>query len=219
MTAPVVRRFEARLARAVALPWLEYAPAGQPPPNGWPLVLYLHGAGEKGDGLAAVRASPLPALLEKDLRPPMLVACPQCPLGPGWPIDALAALLDHLVAHDDVDRDAVHLVGISMGARGAWEFAYAHADRPASLVAVAGFGIPTLAPLVANIPAWLFHGAEDAVVPAARSRDMAEALAAAGANVRIEALPGEGHDCGAAVFARRDLWSWLTEQRRRKGEA
>lgn len=208
--------FSRQVARTVSFPLLEYRPAA-PQRAPLPLVLFLHGAGEKGVGGALLRQSDLPLLIEAGLALPALVICPQCPPGPGWSADDLGVLLDALIARDDVDAEAVHLAGISMGARGAWDLVYARAGDIASITSVAGFGVPTLAPRIADVPSWIAHGVDDDIVPAARSAEMAAALAAAGADVRYAPLEDVGHECGKLVFGDPALWAWMLPKRRHHG--
>ncbi len=217
MTRATESVFSRQVARTVSFPLLEYRPiATNRAPL--PVVLFLHGASEKGCGGALLHQADLPLLIEAGLDLPALVVCPQCPPGPGWPTDDLCVLLDALLARSDADADAVHLAGISMGARGAWDLAYARAGDLASITLVAGLGIPTLAQRVANVPSWITHGTNDDVVPEARSAEMVAALAAAGADVRYAALHGVGHECGRLVFGDPALWAWMFAQRRRQSK-
>ena len=119
-----------------------------------------------------------------------------------------------MTERENIDPDRVHVTGASMGGRGAWDLAYHRAAELASIVPICGFGIPNLAPFVSTIPAWLFHGTEDTVLPEARSAEMATALAAAGGLPRYSALAGQPHDCAMSVYSDPALWRWLLNQRR-----
>lgn len=206
--------FEREVTRVVRFPLRLYRPDGPPPPAGWPLVLFLHGAGEKGEDGAALDVMPLLGTIVAGVRGRAIVAAPQCPPGPGWPVTDVAALFDWLRARDDVDADAVYLTGISMGARGVWDLAYLRAADLAGVVAVCGIGLPTLAPLVAGVPAFLYHGADDAVVPVARSAEMAAALADAGGAAELRLLPDVGHECGSQVYGEPGMWDRVLARRR-----
>lgn len=212
MKPPARNVLDVACTRRVLLRYLEYSPPGEPPPGGWPLVIFLHGAGEKGVDLELVRQAVLPRVLEEGLELPAVVICPQCPPGLGWAVEDLDALLETLSRRPDIDHRRLHVTGVSMGARGAWELAYRRSGELASIAPISGFGVPTLAPALARLPSWLFHGTEDDVVPAARSAEMAEALAAAGADVRYSPLIGQGHDCGRAAYGDPQLWRWMLSQ-------
>lgn len=214
MTGPDLQALDVVRTRRVLLRYLEYAPVGERPPDGWPLVLFLHGAGEKGDDPERVRQTALPQLIEGGLCIPAIIVCPQCPPGLSWPVEDLDALLEALSRRDDVDHRRLHLTGVSMGARGVWDLAYRRAGEIASIAPIAGLGVPNLAPNLSELPAWIVHGAEDAIVPVERSAEMADALAAAGADVRYSPLPGEGHECGRAAYGDPELWRWMFSKRR-----
>lgn len=201
------------------LPTLLYRPAGEPPAAGWPLLLFLHGSGERGDDLEPVRRHGVPRALEDGAAlPPMLVLAPQCPAGAWWteegPLAALGALLDAAEARLPVDPARRLATGLSMGGYGAWALAFRHPRRFAALVAVCGGGDPARACELAHLPQWAFHGARDEVVPAARSREMIAALEACDAeDARLTIYEDEGHACWTTAYAEEELWAWLMEQR------
>lgn len=213
--------FTQTVRRAVSFPYLLFEPASSSGGGEGlhPLLLFLHGAGEKGNDGARLPNAVLPRLLLGAglSSPPLFIACPQCPVDrAGWPIEDLAVFLDALLADLPVDPDRVFLSGISLGGRGAWEFAYDHAPRLAALAPLCGPSLPTLAPRLADLPIWVFHGADDAVVPVSGSDAMVEALQRAGASaLRYSRLDGVGHNCGNVVYRDPALWHWLLEQRRR----
>lgn len=203
------------MTREINLPYLLYAPSERKI-AGSPLLLFLHGAGEKGDDVQQVRSAVLPRLLGQGLELPLTVVCPQCPGElPGWPMDDLHVFLEALLEKYSLDRRRLYLTGISMGGRGTWEFAYAHADRLAAIVPICGPSLPTLAPRLASLPAWIFHGAEDDVVPVARSEEMFSALQAVEAPCLYSRLEGQGHSCGEAVYTSAELMEWLFQQIRK----
>ena len=206
------------VTRTVAMNYLIRYPAAYSTDRSWPSVLFLHGAGGKGDDLGKVQNEVLPRLVSEGRDFPFLLVCPQCPEGlPGWPIDDLAVLIGALKDQLPVDPERLYLTGISMGGRGAWEYAYWHADDLAAIVPLCGPGIPNLTPRLKDLPVWAFHGEEDDIVPVQRSEEMAAALKAAGnPNVRFTRLAGVGHNCGQAAYGSPELWRWLARQRRSK---
>lgn len=182
----------------------------------WPTVLFLHGAGAKGDDLGKVKNEALPRLVREGMDFPFLLVCPQCPEKlPGWPINDLAVLVSALHDQHRLDPERLYLTGISMGGRGVWEYAYWHADTLAAIVPLCGPSIPTLAPRLKDLPVWAFHGQEDDVVPVQRSEEMVAALERAGnPGVRFTRFAGVGHNCGRAAYDSPELWHWLARQRR-----
>lgn len=187
----------------------------------WPLILFLHGSGERGDDLARVMDYGLPQRLAHGFDLPAIVAAPQCPLNGDWTLqdDALLALVDDLCATYAIDLRRIYLTGLSMGGRGAWRLAAAHPERFAALVPICGRrpdgvrSAETLCPLCA-LPIWVFHGAQDQVVPIEESDAMVAALRACGATVRYTIYPDVGHNAWTPAYAEPELYRWLFDQQR-----
>ena len=207
-----------------------------------PLILALHGIGERGsDGMAQTDVGLGHAIRRHPERFPAIVVFPQVPAdvagfhGIGERI-ALAEL-DRAEAEFHTDPERVYLTGLSMGGNGAWNLAYRHPARFAAAIVVCGFigefagpGSTSVhyAPIVtapdpyaavarriARIPIRIFHGDADPVVPVDAARRMAAALQAAGADVQYTELAGVGHDAWDPAYDRADLFSWLFAQKRR----
>src|SRR5262249_37880875 len=137
----------------------------------WPLLLFLHGAGESGDDLARVKRHGPPKLIEGGKAFPFIVVSPQSS-GRGWNADTLNALLDDLISKYRVDKDRVYLTGLSMGGFGTWSLAATHPEKFAAIAPICGGGRPEDASKIKDIPTWVFHGAKDTTVPIARSEAM-----------------------------------------------
>jgi predicted peptidase len=187
----------------------------------WPLILFLHGRGERGSDLSSITRYGLPTRLAQGFALPAIVAAPQCPQGSDWTLqdDALLALLDELTANYAVDRDRVYLTGLSMGARETWRLAAVHAERFAALAPICGRrpdGVRDLedARSLRGLPIWVFHGAQDQVVPVEESDTIVAALRTCGADVRYTVYADAGHDSWTQAFAEPELYSWLLGQRR-----
>jgi predicted peptidase len=225
-------------------PYKVYVPPGYDPARTWPVVLFLHGAGERGtDGVQHTEVGLGRVLRSSPERFPAVVVFPQAPPGGVWMGDlarmAIAAL-DQTVAEFRGDPDRVSLVGLSMGAYGAWVMAFEDPGRYAAIVSVAGGLVPpagrrarlsqlpptlqaedpyaATAARVKAIPSWLFHGADDPTVPASESRQLAAALQRAGAAVRHTEYEGVAHNAWDRAFAEPELASWLLAQRRGGGK-
>lgn len=221
---PIRRIFDAALTVPVRLDYLAYAPSGPRPAAGWPLVLFLHGAGERGADVARVADVGLPRDVEAGLALPARVVAPQCPADTIWSqhLHALLGLLDHVLSEGDVDPDRVVLTGMSMGGGGTWHLGATAPERFAALAPVCGTrtwyigdGPPTDA--LRRLPIWAFHGEDDDVVDAEASRVQVAALQAAGADVRLTLYPGVGHDAWAKAYPTPELWAWALAQRRTGG--
>ena len=194
-----------------ALPFWRYVPDA---PGPVPLVLFLHGAAERGTDLDGVLRHGLPARLAAGWRPGFAVVAPQCPPDRWWDPDPLAALLDHALATLPVDPARVYLTGLSMGGFGAWGLATRYPDRFAALAPVCGGGSPYFAGMLVDLPTWAFHGALDPVVPLRHSVEMVEAVRACGGAPRLTVYDDLAHDAWTRAYADPALYEWMLTQRR-----
>jgi predicted peptidase len=210
------KSFEKEVIVKVKTKYLLYLPGGyESDKKEWPLILFLHGAGESGDDLAKVKVHGPPKLIEnKKMDFPCIVVSPQSARG-GWNVDTLTALLDDLAAKYRVDKDRVYLTGLSMGGFGTWSLAAAHAERFAAIVPICGGGNPADAARLKDLPIWVFHGAKDTTVPPERSERMVKALKEAGSNVKFTVYPDAGHDSWTATYDDPELYRWLFAQKRK----
>jgi predicted peptidase len=211
------------------------APAAVEPGRRYPAVLFLHGAGERGDDNEA-QLKYLPSWLaeaESRRRHPCFVVAPQCRAGHRWvevdwaekrsrpqrsepTVDLAAAIaaLEAVLEAEPVDRDRVYLTGLSMGGYGTWDLAARMPERFAALIPICGGGDEATAPRLAGLPIWCFHGAADTAVPVARSRTMVEAVKAAGGTVTYSELAGVGHDSWTPAYRDPATLDWLFRQTR-----
>lgn len=212
------RHFAANLIKTVRLDYLLSLPQGydEDPTQRWPLILFLHGAGARGEDVEQVRQFGLPQLVEGGLALPFVVVSPQCPAESHWTlhIDALNALLSDVVARYRVDEARLCLTGVSMGGAGAWFLAGASPERFAALVPVASRIVPLPLPRLKNLPVWVFHGEDDAVVPLSEARRTVDALRAVGASVKLTIYPDTGHQLDSRVYSDPTLYAWLLRRRR-----
>ena len=215
-----------------------YVPADYPTTATWPLILFLHGAGERGaDGLLQTTVGLGPAIRRDPKRFPALVVFPQAPLDSQWvgtPADMALAALTQTMGEFHVDRDRVYLTGLSMGGHGTWYLAYRHPELFAAVVPICGWvadsprfrgsvpvvppesgaALPALVRQLARTPIWIFHGEMDEVVPVSGSREPAGALKAVSADVRYTEYLGLNHNSWDATYASDEFVRWLFAQRR-----
>lgn len=203
---------------AVRLKYLIYLPKGydQDTEKKWPLILFLHGAGERGDDLEKVKIHGPPKIVEKGRDLPFIVISPQCPADSWWEPFPLNALLDEVQERYRVDPDRVYLTGLSMGGFGTWELAARYPERFAAIAPICGGGNRLLAGRLKNIPVWAFHGDKDPVVPVGRTDEMVEALQRAGGQVKYTRYPGVQHDSWTAAYANPELYEWFLSHERGK---
>ena len=194
------------------LPYLLYSPETSVPV---PLILFLHGSGERGVDLVHVGDEGLPEILA-NLPEAAFVVTPQCPENTRWTdhLGALGTLLDTVVAEYDVDPNRLYLTGLSLGGQGAWYLAARNPERFAALVPVCGRSNPEAADRLKTLPTWVFHGAADDTVPVSESEKMVAALERAGSNVKFTAYSGVGHNSWSKAYGEPELYTWLFAQRR-----
>jgi len=186
--------------------------------DAWPLVLFLHGAGERGDDLDLVKKWGPPKLVDEGKDFPFILVSPQCPADAWWSdtaqILALDALLKDVALRFRVDADRVYVTGLSMGGCGTWYLAGEYPDRFAAIMPICGRGEPYVARRLGHVPAWVFHGADDDVVPVMASQQMVDALKASGGDVKFTIYPGTGHNSWSATYANPEVYEWLLSHSR-----
>ena len=211
-----------RAAGGLRLRYLLYLPDGyyEQTDQRWPLVLFLHGRGQRGDDVNQVREHGLPVRLDSSDDFPFIAISPQCPLSHEWPdlVNTLGRLVDTAVVNLPVDPERVYLTGLSMGSRGGWLLAVEHPDRFAALALICG-RIPTpdfleRVPVLKDKPIWVFHGAKDPVVPVENSEQIVATLKAAGGEPKLTIYPDADHDSWTAAYNTAELYEWLLTQRR-----
>lgn len=201
-----------------------------------PVVLFLHGGGERGDDNEA-QLKFLPRWLAEPKnrrRHPCWLIAPQCRNDHAWAeidwklkrplplaehptadLAAAVAALDAVLAAEPADPDRVVLTGLSMGGYGTWDLACRSPERFAAALPICGGGDAAVAGRLAALPLWCFHGSDDPLVPVSLSRAMIEAIVAAGGTPIYSELPGVGHDSWSPAYRNPAVLDWLFAQRRR----
>lgn len=217
-------------------PYQVYLPADWSADQSWPVVVYLHGGGERGtDGIKETQVGLGPVVAESQGRFPYIVAFPQS-AGVFWAVPEgeaqVLSVLDDVVTRYHGDPTRVVLTGNSMGGYGTWLIGARNPGRFAALIPICGgilpprgFPVPKDAPFlhepdpyaavaraIGETPVWVFHGAKDPLVPPAYSRQLVAALQAEGGNVRYSELPGVGHEAEVPAYHDPELWTWLATQ-------
>lgn len=179
-----------------------------------PLMLFLHGAGERGDDLEMLKKHGPPKQIAGGKAFPAIVVSPQCPKGVWWDVDVLSGLLDDVCARYRIDADRVYVTGLSMGGFGSWALAAKSPERFAAVAPICGGGEPEWATKIKDIPIWVFHGAADSTVPLNRSEAMVDALKAEGAEVKFTVYPGVNHDSWTQTYDNPEFYKWMFEQKK-----
>lgn len=212
-----------RISKTVKLDYWLHLPNGfgQEAAVRWPLVIFLHGMGERGSDLALVKKHGIPKAVEQNPALPFVAVSPQCPLNSMWTdqLDALDALYRQITQHYAIDRDRVYLTGLSMGGYGTWHWAATRPRRFAAIVPICGgahapLGYPERIAVLNRVPVWAFHGAKDAVVPPAESQKLVDVLQRVGGDACLTVYPEAGHDSWTETYANPELYTWLLAQKR-----
>ncbi len=219
-----------------------YVPAQWNKGKKWPVVLFLHGAGERGeDGLIQTQVGIATAIRTHADRFPCIVVMPQCRRNVWWTNDEMEAqalkALDQTIKEFKGDADRVYLTGLSMGGYGTWDLAYKYPGKFAALAPICGglrppdrLPVPKTGPFadpdadpyalvaqkVGKTPVWIFHGGADTTVPPSESRKMNDSLKAAGANVKYTEYEGVGHNSWDMAYSDPEFMTWLLSQRRNR---
>jgi predicted peptidase len=187
----------------------------------WPAILFLHGAGERGDdNKGQVRVGIGRAIRAREKTWGFITVMPQCAAEPAWwttPSEkayAMAALAKTQREYS-VDDGRIYLTGLSMGGFGTWALAADHPRRWAAIVPICGRGDPGTVKSIVHLPCWCFHGADDETVPPKNSRDMIAALKTAGGQPRYTEYPGVGHNSWDKAYGTDELYTWMLSHRRK----
>lgn len=207
--------FEKTIQKTVELDYLLSLPEGYEKDDAklWPLVIFLHGAGERGDDLARVKVHGPPKKVEAGEEFPFILASPQCPAGEWWTEQPVLELIGHLEGKLRVDTSRIYLTGLSMGGYGTWHFATLAPDRFAAILPVCGGGVPYKMRWIKSLPVWAFHGDKDSVVPLEESARLIAALKKQGnKSTRLTVYPGVGHDSWTATYDNEEIYEWMLSQ-------
>lgn len=233
-----LEKFEARTYTDAAGTKLLYRllkPKNYDAKKSYPLVLFLHGAGERGnDNFAQLKHGmenfANDAAMEKH---PCFVIAPQCPAGAKWvdvdwgaakhdmpekPASAMRLtmeVLGNLSKEFSIDQNRLYITGLSMGGYGTWDTIQRQPNMFAAAIPICGGGDPKFARQIANVPIWAFHGDKDTAVKVERSRDMINAIKEAGGAAKYTEYPGVGHNSWTATYKNQDVHDWLFAQKKK----
>jgi predicted esterase len=222
---------------AYDLPYRLFVPTGYSEARRYPLIVFLHGSGSNGtDNLRQLTPSVGVLLGRAQSVEPAFVLVPQAPEGDKWvsgsvgppfrnyrqadraqsPAAQLVLIgMDELLVRYAIDPDRIYLTGASAGGAGTWDLITRNGTgRFAAAIPVTGANDPSRAPVIARLPIWAFHGAEDDLSPVENAREMVGNLRALGSPVKYTEYPGVGHDSWGPAYAEPQLFPWLFAQRR-----
>jgi predicted peptidase len=220
LEAQTVKEFSFHRSESATLKYLLFLPKGYGSDSAkrWPLMLFLHGAGERGNDISKVTVHGPPKIIAQNPDFPFILVSPQCPNGEVWSKDILLGLLDEVSASLKVDLHRVYLTGLSMGGYGTWDLAFSHPERFAAIVPISGGGnlIDLLLAegqkkeALQSLGIWAFHGAKDPIVPPDESQRLVNLLKKIGVkDVKLTLYPEAGHDAWTETYNNPQLYEWL----------
>lgn len=207
-------------SRILQMPYCLYLPNGYDPQKTYPLIVFLHGVGERGDGsldrVDLVEVHGIPHEIAGGKEVDAIVLAPQCPAERVWNhlTDEVKELIDSVMRAHPIDCGRVSLAGVSMGGYGTWEMGMSYPGFFSALLPVCGGGLGWRVERIGKTPVWAIHGDADEVVPLHNSLELCDRLRGAGGNVTLTVLHDVGHDCMPFIYDKLDVCAWLTSQHR-----
>ncbi|MBI5387016.1 MAG: prolyl oligopeptidase family serine peptidase [Verrucomicrobia bacterium] len=219
--------FEKTITKTVRANYLLFLPKDYDAKSGkrWPLLLFLHGAGERGTNLWKIAVHGPPKIVKDKPEFPFITVSPQCPNGETWSSDLLMNLLDNVIDQYAVDTNRVYLTGLSMGGFGTWTLGTQYPERFAAIAPICGGGEWVRVVLAGgrkltalkSLGVWAFHGAKDPVVRLEESERMVEAFKKAGCtDVKLTVYPEAQHDSWTESYNNPALYEWFLQHQRGK---
>jgi len=216
------------------LPYRLLKPLNYNPKEKYPLVVFLHGAGERGDDNDKQLVHGVPEFLTPETRKdyPCFLIAPQCPDGKKWvevdwsaeshkqpkepsePMRLTLGLIDQMRKDYPIDGKRIYVTGLSMGGFGTWDVIARKPDLFAAAVPICGGADETTATKIVKIPIWAFHGAQDPAVKVSRTRHMIAALKKAGGEPKYTEYPDEGHASWVPAYKDAAMMKWLFAQKK-----
>ena len=199
--------------------YVVYVPRNYDAKQDWPLILFLHGMGESGkDGQKQIAQGIGQAILWESQRWPAIVLMPQKPTYESAWEDHEPAVMEmlKLVRKEySIDSKRIYLTGLSQGGHGTWVLGARHTDIWAALAPICGYGDPKeIAPKLAKMPIWTFHGDADGAVPVAQTQNMVAAVKEAGGDPKMTIYPGIDHNSWDKAYRESGLWEWMFKQKK-----
>ena len=189
---------------------LEY-PKIRPEGQLLPLIIFLHGSGERGDSVELVKVHGPWYFASDNEDFPFIILAPQCKEGETWEPVKLDLLLDEIIASHPVDTNRIYLTGLSRGGFGTWDWALYRPDRFAAMAPVCGASNYHVlnANKLKDIPAWVFHGALDDVIPIDFSANLVKRIKSLGGDIKFTVYPYAGHDSWTETYMNPELYKWF----------
>ena len=179
----------------------------------WPLILFLHGIGERGNNLEQLKLHGIPKIVESNKDFPFITVSPQCPIEFDWREnkmqDKVIAMLDNFIKNNNIDIERIYITGLSMGGYGTWSILSKRPNLFAAAIPICGGGDTANALKLKEIPIWTFHGEDDDVIPVTETIDMVEAINNINGNIKFTMYSNTKHDSWTQTYNNKNIYNWL----------
>lgn len=202
----------------LTLNYMVYLPQSYDTIKKFPLILSLHGSGERGNNIDSVKKWGIHKMLRENDDFPFVVVSPQCPNGEIWEMhfNVLKDLLDEIENNYNIDNERIYLTGYSLGGYGTWNFAILNPEIFSAIVPISGGAVsPQKSFNLRNLPIWVAHGDADTVVQFEESKRIVDYLKIYNSNIIFKVYKGAGHEVCTTAYEEPGLFEWLIKQKRK----
>ncbi|QAA32908.1 prolyl oligopeptidase family serine peptidase [Clostridium manihotivorum] len=205
----------------ISLDYLIYKPASYDENKKWPLILSLHGSGERNKDIETVKQYGIHKILRENEDLPFLVVSPHCPKDESWEMQFkfLRELLDIVQKNYSIDSERIYLTGYSMGGYGTWNFAITNPELFAAIAPICGGAISLKKAVryLKDTPIWVAHGDSDTIVDFEESKRIVDSLKDCNKNLIFKVYKNCDHEVCTKAYEDPELFPWLLKQRKRRG--
>jgi len=177
----------------------------------FPLIIFLHGAPQRGNDISVLKEEALPKELENGMKIPFIVVAPHCPVGETWEPQKLYDFFNEIMSIYRIDKNRIYITGFSMGGFGLLKFLRDYPGLFAAAAPVCSGGSKYFAEEMASVPMWFFHGQKDTVIDINNTHNLVDELKSFGADVKLTIYPDLGHDVWTPTYKNPELYKWFLE--------
>lgn len=175
----------------------------------YPLLIFLHGAPQRGDDAKVLKEEGLPKELERGMKIPFVVVIPHCPIGESWNSQKLYDLYNETVKNYRIDKSKVYITGFSMGGFGTLKFVRDYPGLFAAAAPVCSGGSKYFAEEISSVPMWFFHGDSDKIIEIENTKELVDEMKKYGADIKFTIYKDAGHDVWTATYKKQELYDWF----------
>lgn len=194
--------------------YLSFEPDNYNPDSECALMIFLHGAGERGENLEMLKVHGPPMQIQNGKKFDCLILAPLCPKEVWWDVERLEQTLKAYMDLHKIDKSRIYLTGLSMGGYATWKWSCKYPDHFAAIAPICGGGDPENVAAIKNMPTWAFHGAKDDVVDISESQIMIDALLKIKAEPKFTIYPEADHNSWTETYDNPEFYKWFFSHKR-----